>query len=213
VRAATAYCGSASDASFESLCRVLELFCTRYANCSEIVLNELMRGLRSEREEALATVNMQLLQRLLQLRDDMLPMRCELALDRPHGIIGFVLAFISSPNATAAPAEGHTMGAGGGAALSEAARCYACIRLLLEVNASSEEAAKWLDGALSAEEVEAMVRWLKEASRTAALGRAVERARFLGVARRRPVSAFERTESQQLTLESLRGIHRRKART
>ena len=83
-----------------------------------------------------------------------------------------------------------------------------CIRLILEINASSEAAAAWLDAHLSAEEVEQMVRWLKEASRTPALGRAVERGRFLGVARRR--GAYERTELQQNTIEQLKGIHNRK---
>ena len=97
--------------------------------------------------------------------------------------------------------------------LSEAARCFLAICTLLDLNGSSKAAADCLERAASAEEVDAMVRWLKEASRSAALGRAVERARWMGVPRRRPFAAYERTESQQLVLESLRGMLRKKART
>ena len=129
-----------------------------------------------------------------------------MALKKPDGLIGMVLDHIGTygKGEPVAPEEGST-------GFSEAARCYMCIRLVLEVNTSSKAAAQWLDDILNAEDVELMVRWLKEASRTAALGKATEKARFLGVARRR--GSYERTESQAHTLEQLKGVYKNKKAT
>ena len=96
--------------------------------------------------------------------------------------------------------------AGGAAAFAPAARCYMCINAVLDINASCRGASEWLDGALSAEDVDAMVKWLKEASKTAALGRSVEKARLFGASRKK--AGFERTESQQVAIESLKGLRR-----
>ena len=86
-----------------------------------------------------------------------------------------------------------------------------CIRdsitAVLEINSSCRGASEWLDGALSAEDVDAMVKWLKEASKTAALGRSVEKARLFGASRKK--AGFERTESQQLAIETLKGLRGR----
>ena len=67
-----------------------------------------------------------------------------------------------------------------------------------------------MDELLSADDVDLMVRWLKEASRTAVLGKATEKGRglFMGVARRR--GSYERTESQQNTIDELRGVYKTK---
>ena len=72
------------------------------------------------------------------------------------------------------------------------------------------QAAEWLEDVIALEEVDSIVRWLKDASRTAALGRAVEKSRFLGVPRRRGTCTYERTESQQNMLEQLRALQRAK---
>ena len=78
---------------------------------------------------------------------------------------------------------------------------------VLETNSSCRGASEWLDGALSAEDVDAMVKWLKEASKTAALGRSVEKARLFSASRKKV--GFERTESQQLAIETLKGLRSR----
>ena len=57
----------------------------------------------------------------------------------------------------------------------------------------------------AADEVEAMLRWLKEASRSPALGRAVERARLLGIRRG---GRYERTEGGERKLGQLRALQR-----
>ena len=65
---------------------------------------------------------------------------------------------------------------------------------------SSSAVAQHLDAELSADGVDAIVKWLKLASGTSLLGRTVERGRFLGVRRK---SGVERTSSQKLALEAL----------
>mmetsp|Transcript_10578 Transcript_10578/g.31258 ORF Transcript_10578/g.31258 Transcript_10578/m.31258 type:complete len:242 (+) Transcript_10578:428-1153(+) len=179
------------------------------------VVRELVRGLRHE-PERLATVYAQLLQRLLDVEDGLLTRRCEAALQRPHGLIGYVVDFIASPSAlsSAGSAEPPAAGAGAGApkqaGFSAAARCYLVIRLLLEVLGSSATAAAWLDAALSVAEVEAMAKWLKAASNSSMLGRSVGRARLLSFSRRRP---YERSTSQQGTLDDLKGFRNLKRKT
>ena len=85
-------------------------------------------------------------------------------------------------------------------------RCYLCIRLLLEVNAASPQASGWHDDSLTAGDVDAMMRWLKDASRTAALGQEKPAARLSFLRRR---SGYERTESQQQILKSLGALKKR----
>ena len=132
-----------------------------------------------------------------------------MALKRQEGgLIGLAIELMqATPPDAPRPAEEATGAATERAApWNESTRCYLCITTLLEVHASSAVAAAWLEDVLVGEEVDAMLRWLKEASRTAALGRAVERARLLGVVRRG--GRYERTESQQTALEQLRGLQR-----
>ena len=74
---------------------------------------------------------------------------------------------------------------------------------------SGAERLRWLRpdaAALTGDDVDVMLRWLKEASRTPALGRALEKRSFLGVPRRR--GGYERTEQMQTTLEQLRELQR-----
>ena len=59
-----------------------------------------------------------------------------------------------------------------------------------------------------------MVRWLKEASRTPALGKAAEKGRLFGLPKVRGPGAkggYERTTSQQWSLESLKSLQKSKA--
>ena len=74
----------------------------------------------------------------------------------------------------------------------------------------SATAAAWLDAALSVAEVEAMAKWLKAASNSSMLGRSVGRARLLSFSRRRP---YERSTSQQGTLDDLKGFRNLKRKT
>ena len=86
-----------------------------------------------------------------------------------------------------------------------------CLRVLLDLSAASTQIAQWLEDVLSAEEIETALKWLKEATRSPALGKVVERSRFLGVARRR--AGYERTDEQQAALDQLKAIQRaRKSR-
>ena len=61
---------------------------------------------------------------------------------------------------------------------SDASRCYMVIRFVLELNQADGGAAGWIDArARRPEDVDAMVVWLKPASRTPALGKAAEKGR------------------------------------
>ena len=70
--------------------------------------------------------------------------------------------------------------------------------------------AQWIDDNLSAEEVDAMVRWLREASRTALLGRSVEKARKTSLMGFSKKNLFERTSSQKIALEALQDLQQEK---
>ena len=202
--------------STEALCRLLERGCRGSAERSSAVLAEALRTLRMEGEAA-AEMGAQLLLHLLtRLADGLLPLRCSMTLKRPAGLIGLVLELVNaSPPERGRSAEASENGAReadggdrmreGAGAFNESARCYLCMRVLLNLT-EEPRIAQWLDDVLVAEEIDVMVRWLRDASRTAALGRAVEKARFLGLARRR--GGFERTESQQNTLEQLKGLQK-----
>jgi len=181
-----------------------------------VVLAEALRTMRMEVEAAAEMCAQLLLHVLTRLADDgLLPLRCSMVLKRPAGLIGLVLELVNaSPPERGRAAEAGENGVreadGGdrsreGCAFSESARCYLCMRVLLSLT-EEPRIAQWLDDVLLAEELDIMVRWLRDASRTAALGRAVERGRFLGLARRR--GGFERTESQQNTLEQLKGLQK-----
>ena len=90
---------------------------------------------------------------------------------------------------------------------NESARCYLCIRLLLEVNAATPTLAVWSDDSLTAVQVDAMVRWLKDASRTAALGQEKPAARLLGVKLGRR-SGYERTDAAAAMLKGLEDVRK-----
>ena len=201
--------GVGSEAS-EPLFRCLERGCRHSSDRSSVVLKEALRGLRHEGEHAAGLCAQLVLHLLARVTgDELLPLRMSMALKRQEGgLIGLAIELMqATPPDAPRPAEEATGAATERAApWNESTRCYLCITTLLEVHASSAVAAAWLEDVLVGEEVDAMLRWLKEASRTAALGRAVERARLLGVVRRG--GRYERTESQQTALEQLRGLQR-----
>ena len=97
---------------------------------------------------------------------------------------------------------------------SDASRCYMVIRLVLELNQADGGAAGWIDAELRPEDVDAMVVWLKAASRTPALGKAAEKGRLFGIPKVRAggKGAYERTTSQQWSLESLKALKEAKRR-
>ena len=136
------------------------------------------------------------------------PLRCQLALGRQDGLLGFVLDHpildIRHKDAVALkPAAPDA------ADFSDAERVFHAIRAVTRLSTEFKEAhpsraeaavAQHLDAELSADGVDAIVKWLKLASGTSLLGRTVERGRFLGVRRK---SGVERTSSQKLALEAL----------
>ena len=136
------------------------------------------------------------------------PLRCQLALGRQGGLLGFVLdhPILDIRHKDAVALKPPSPDA---ADFSDAARVYTAIRAVTRLNNEFKEAlpsraeaavAQYLDAELSADEVDAIVKWLKLASGTSLLGRTVERGRFLGVRRK---SGVERTSSQKIALETL----------
>ena len=113
----------------------------------------------------------------------------------------------ASTSASSAPLSSSAIGPSAG--FSESSRCYLSIRTLLELWREHPHASQWLSDALDAEELEMMMGWLKAASKTAALGRAVEKApgvwNKVGLARRRSTT-YERTEAQEDDLAHLKAI-------
>jgi hypothetical protein len=194
----------------------MDVCCTGSSARSAVVLQANVAAIRSE-SEPVALAHLQLLVHLLTCLDDgLLAPRLSVAIERPQGLIGLVLELLEASTLDVDNSKPEELSfssgtTGSGPALqgfSQASRCYMCVRAILDLCAASLEIGQWLEDTLTVEEIEAMGRWLKDASRTAALGRQVERSRFLGVARRR--STFERTEEQQSTMDQLRGLLRAK---
>ena len=229
---AVAACLRAGGEGTEALYHSIELCCVGSSERSAPVLQATIAGMRSEPEAAAAS-HAQLLVRLLtKLDDELLPLRCSMAIRRPHGLLGLLLELIAatppekadeqlpSPPPPQSGGGGGGFGGGsgasggsgsGGSGFSDWARCYMCLRVLLDLSAASTQIAQWLEDVLSAEEIETALKWLKEATRSPALGKVVERSRFLGVARRR--AGYERTDEQQAALDQLKAIQRaRKSR-
>ena len=119
--------GEGSDA----LCQLTEHLCRGHEERSASVLREALRGVSSDSEQ-MATVSAQLLLHQLQLQDACATLRCTMALQRPHGLIGIVLEHIGGA-AVNSSADDSTS-----AIFSEAARCYLCIRMVLEIKTSSK---------------------------------------------------------------------------
>lgn len=223
--ASAAYVNSALKVSLraggegvEAVLRALELCCHGSADRSAPVLQASLAAMRSE-AEALALSHSQVLVRLLtKVDDDLTPLRCSMALKAPHGLLGLLRELISAnpPDAAAhraeleaerqAAAAAHGAQERGG--WSEAHRCFLCIRVLLELHASGGAVAGWLEDVLGAEVADVMS-WLKETSRTAALGRPAERARFLGVPRMSNKPRYERSDEQQAALDQLKALEKR----
>ena len=133
------------------------------------------------------------------------PLRCQLALGRQGGLLGFVLdhPILDMRQKDALKPSADV------ADFSDAARVYTAIRAVTKLSSEFKEAlpsraeaavVQFLDAELSTDEVDAMVKWLKLASGTSLLGKTVERGRFLGVRRK---GGVERTSSQKIALETL----------
>ena len=133
------------------------------------------------------------------------PLRCQLALGRQGGLLGFIIEhpILDMRQKDALKPSGNATD------FSDAARVYMAIRTVTRLSSEFKEAqpsraeaavAQYLDVALSVDETDAMVKWLKLASGTSLFGKAVEKARFLGVRRK---CGIERTSSQKIALETL----------
>ena len=214
VGSAIAACVRAGGDGTDALMRCVEHGTRGSAERSELVAKEALRVLRADGEGA-AGISEQLLVQLLTRPSPLQGARCAMALRRPHGLIGLISELLKTPPTDLGSQKPiDTVGdAGGGESsrsaatpFTESMRCYLCIRLLLEVNAASPQASVWHDDSLTAGDVDAMMRWLKDASRTAALGQEKPAARLSFLRRR---SGYERTESQQQILKSLGALKKR----
>jgi len=205
-------CVRAGGEGGDALCRTLERGSLGSLRRSEAVLSEALRLLRGSESEGQVSLCEQLLLHLLtRTSDEHQNARCAAALKRPHGLLGLIADLSHANPATdraADSADGERSGSGEKAPFSESARCFMCIRLLLELHAQAPHAAVWGDDSLCASDIDAMVRWLRDASRTAALGQERPAARLLGVVRRR--GGYERTESQQQMLKALTALKKRR---
>ena len=211
----------ANGEGLEALYHSMEVCCSDSSERSAVVVQANVAAIRSETEPvALAHLHL-LIHLLTKLDDGLLAFRLSMAIERPHGLVSLVLELMETstqdgnPNQIEELTPSSISASSGGTGSSpvalgfnQASRCYMCVRAILELGAMSSEMNQWLEDVLLVEEIDAMGRWLKDISRTAALGRQVERSRFLGVARRR--STFERTEEQQTTIDQLRGLLRSK---
>jgi hypothetical protein len=203
----------------EALLRCLERGCRGSLERAGIVLREALRGLRSEETELgaglCAAVLVHLLTRLgweeSEQTRELFASTCR---REGGGLVGIALELLqatppdgSGSAVAAAEDSGGTSAAAAAPPLwTECARVYLCITTLLDVHGSGERAGGWTEELLvGGDDVEAMLRWLKEASRSPALGRSVERARLLGIRRG---GRYERTEGGERSLEQLRALQR-----
>ena len=213
--AVSAYARAGSSSMTElsdPLLRCVERGCRHSSERAGIVLREALRGLRSDGELAAGLCAQLLLHLLGRCGDDerVADERRRIALSKEEGGLHALLAELLKDDGTTAEVPRKEDAARkeeeDRTPWTESTRCYLCITTLLEVHTMSTESGAWLEDSLGVDEVELMLRWLKDASRTAALGKQVEsRARLLGLRRR---GGWERTESQQTTLEQLRSLSR-----
>ena len=153
---------------------------------------------------------------LLSHADGLQHARCDAALSMRAGLLAYAFEVIDRGDVSQLKEDVPAQGADPRVvqAHSNASRCYMVIRLVLELNQADGGAAGWIDAELRPEDVDAMVVWLKAASRTPALGKAAEKGRLFGIPKVRAggKGAYERTTSQQWSLESLKALKEAKRR-
>ena len=199
----------------EPLTRAPAVDAGRAAETSKLVIAELARAVRAE-PEPVAAACVALLLPLLSHADGLQHARCDAALSMRAGLLAYAFEVIDRGDVSQLKEDVPAQGADPRVvqAHSDASRCYMVIRLVLELNQADGGAAGWIDAELRPEDVDAMVVWLKAASRTPALGKAAEKGRLFGIPKVRAggKGAYERTTSQQWSLESLKALKEAKRR-
>ena len=176
--------GEGGQSGAEALCRILERGCHNSAERSETVLKELLNLLKSEGEAAAGLCEQILLHLLTKQNDDLQSHRCGLALRRPNGLIGLINELESKTSDGEEEKKDEKPAASG----SSSARSLERVGKVLLVHSFTSRGERGDAYACCMERrlahrgaVDAMVRWLKDASRTAALGQEKPAARLLGV--------------------------------
>ena len=217
VNSAVRICLRVGGEGLEPMHRALELCCHGAAERAATVLQANLAALRSE-SEAVAHAHAQVLVRLLtKVDDELIATRCAMALRIPHGLLALIKELVqSNPPAEAASraeVEAEAEAANGGSPprmrpFSEAARTFLCLRVLLELHASGGTVATWLEETLAVSDVAEFLNWLKETSRTAALGKPSSARGFLGVPRISTRPRYERSDEQQAALDQLKALEK-----
>jgi len=217
VNSAVRICLRVGGEGLEPMHRALELCCHGAAERAATVLQANLAALRSE-SEAVAHAHAQVLVRLLtKVDDELIATRCAMALRIPHGLLALIKELVqTNPPAEAASraeVEAEAEAANGGSPprmrpFSEAARTFLCLRVLLELHASGGTVATWLEETLAVSDVAEFLNWLKETSRTAALGKPSSARGFLGVPRISTRPRYERSDEQQAALDQLKALEK-----
>ena len=217
VNSAVRICLRVGGEGLEPMHRALELCCHGAAERAAPVLQANLAALRSE-SEAVAHAHAQVLVRLLtKVDDELIATRCAMALRIPHGLLALIKELVqTNPPAEAASraeVEAEAEAANGGSPprmrpFSEAARTFMCLRVLLELHASGGTVATWLEETLAVSDVAEFLNWLKETSRTAALGKPSSARGFLGVPRISTRPRYERSDEQQAALDQLKALEK-----
>mmetsp|Transcript_19646 Transcript_19646/g.59545 ORF Transcript_19646/g.59545 Transcript_19646/m.59545 type:complete len:1499 (+) Transcript_19646:3-4499(+) len=144
--------------------------------------------------------------------------------DATGAIVATAVPVVATGAAPVATAIASTVGASESALegsatappISDASRCFLCLRLVLELQSSSEAAAAWLVSTLSLPEIDQLLRWLKGAGASQAIAPTSDGirgvgGRLLSFSRRRTVTigAAERVGTQRGALDALRSLRKR----